>query len=163
TGMAPKSNGEREQELNVASATSLAPNGDRCLATGQQNARWRERLAMARHLEREARHHLADLARLPLDAVAKDVRAQALILRHLGSSLERHLWRGDELVAVGCEAYVARLNAFPAGTGERRPNALGNFDAIAPQDVERVRTGRWIGHGGPGGDVHWLVARDVGD
>ena len=65
--------GQRQQELHVASAASVALERDGGLAAGQQHAGRLEGLALTGHLQRDAGQGLADVARFAFQAVAQDV------------------------------------------------------------------------------------------
>ena len=65
---------ERQQQLDVAPATPLAADGHRRLATGEQHARRRRRLAVPQHLTDDPGQHDAHLASFTLNRVAEDQR-----------------------------------------------------------------------------------------
>ena len=153
---------ERQQELDVAPAATLAAHSHGRLAAGQQDAGRRERLAAMRDLQRDAGHRLADVARLALDAVAEDVHRHRRFPRNGRGCLERDLRRRDEADLVARETGIARLDAFAAAASQRVHHVRGEIDLVALDDRERIGARRRIGNGRPRRNVHRTVARHVG-
>ena len=81
---------QRQQELNIAPAPSLAAHGDSGFTARQQNAGRGERQTVRRNAGGDGPQCAGDVAGFALDRVAKDVAGDAVRLRHCGGGLQRN-------------------------------------------------------------------------
>ena len=143
----------------------LPAHGHRGLAAGQDHAGLGERLAAARHRARQRRVHLADLARLALDLVAKDVRRDA------GARAPRAAAASSALLRRGDHVHLRgrRSAGRPAWASRRRRSRARR----APPAAARCRSAcriasasaqvRGVGHRRAAGDDLGRVAGHVAD
>ena len=153
SGMSVQRQRKGEEKLDIAAAASLTTKRNGRFAAREQDTGWLEGLPAGRNLARDPRQHGPDLTRLTLDGVTKDVGGIAGVPGDLGRGFEGQLRRGDQGRLDGLQPRVVRFDALSRAALQQPPRGLGQSDAVARNDLERVAAGRRVGDGRPGCDV----------
>src|ERR1035437_3034005 len=160
--------GGGEEELLIAAAEAIAPDGDGSFAAGDDAGRWPHGAPAGDDLAGNGGVHARDLAGFALDGAGEDQCAVAQLAGGARGGVEGQAVAAHHGIAHAGEERVGGLGGLgyfaacapldPAADGGR--HAMANF--VAVEDRTGSGEGGGVGSGGAGTDDVEIVTDDVG-